>query len=643
MDYDDQMIYANNMLNKSPELLKYYRNMYQYICVDEAQDTSKIQHMIINLLAGVNGNLFMVGDEDQSIYGFRAAYPEALLEFKNIHPKAQILVMDKNYRSNANIVKAADEFIQRNRYRYEKHIVPTRDPDTDVSFINLKGRSNQYNYLLKVARDCIRETAVLYRENESVIPLIDLLDRNNLSYRVKNIDMSFFTHRIVTDIISFMKLAINPYDTDSFLKIYYKCETYLRKNQANELCKISQERNIPVLEARRYLKSINGRVGGKCAGLQSHLNNMLSETPSKALFRILKRLGYSDFLKRNNINDNKNFILQMLSYQEKTIDGFLNRIDYLNDLLQNSVIDYDSKFILSTIHSSKGLEYDQVYLLDICDGVFPLEDVTRGGKKEQIENKEFEEERRVFYVGMTRAKNNLFIFKCEDSPSCFIKELQTPISAKMNQEDKKKKSKKTEKQDQDAYSTKDSIKKTKQPRMIATVHRKEEYISDYELEVGERVIHKTEGSGTVIDVQKNENGKVYQFKVEFDSGIEKEFAFPLAFKLVMKLASGVKVDIQNVIKTERVNISAPFEKQIYNPVSYGDYVYIKREGYFWNCHGKDAEIVNQITGYELYQNSKGIKSTGCPKLENITDKLKEYRINYIVVLKGEIIEKQDFL
>ena len=154
MDYDDQMIYAYRMLKGSPQLLDFYRNKYKYICVDEAQDTSKIQHMIISLLAGESGNLFMVGDEDQSIYGFRAAYPEALLNFEKEHKGARVLVMDKNYRSDAKIVAVADKFIQKNFNRHEKHMCATRGAEDDIRVVSLDSRKAQYKYLLEMARNC---------------------------------------------------------------------------------------------------------------------------------------------------------------------------------------------------------------------------------------------------------------------------------------------------------------------------------------------------------------------------------------------------------------------------------------------------------------------------------------------------------
>lgn len=437
MDYDDQMIYAYRLLQGSPKLLQYYKEKYPYICVDEAQDTSKIQHLIIGLLSGENGNLFMVGDEDQSIYGFRAAYPEALLDFEKDHSEAKVLVMDQNYRSNGKIVAAADAFIQHNMERHEKHMVATRKEDSDIHYISLTTRSKQYSYLAKVATDCKRETAILYRDNESVIPLIDLLDRQNLPYRIKSVDMAFFTHRVVMDVTNLLQFAINPYDTELFMRIYYKCQTYLKKHQAEELCRISRERNIPILDAIDYTYSLNGMIMKQCRSLQTHLRNLLKEPPAKALYRIEIPLGYGEYLERNGIDGNKLFILKMLAYQELSVSSFLGRLTYLQHMLMEKPVDYDCPFILSTIHSSKGLEYDQVYLMDVCDGVFPNKTLHALKTVTPQDRKNFEEERRLFYVGMTRAKNDLHIFRLSDKSSFFIQEMKKVPEKKVQQVQRK--------------------------------------------------------------------------------------------------------------------------------------------------------------------------------------------------------------
>ena len=245
MDYDDQMVYAYNMLRKIPWLLEYFQDQYPYICVDEAQDTSKIQHAIIALLASRTENLFMVGDEDQSIYGFRAAYPEALLEFEQHHPRANVLLMEENFRSDANIVQAADSFIQKNTLRHEKHMRPSRPKQRELREISVANRKAQYSYLLKVAAGCINQTAVLYRDHECALPLIDLLERNGIPYRMRNADMTFFTNRVVMDISNIIKMAADPQNTDLFLQVYYKLGTYLRKQDAH--CGYQQKTEIVCL------------------------------------------------------------------------------------------------------------------------------------------------------------------------------------------------------------------------------------------------------------------------------------------------------------------------------------------------------------------------------------------------------------
>lgn len=204
IDYDDQMIYALRILEQYPEVLAHFREKYRYFCVDEAQDTSKIQHDMIDLLAAQSRNLFMVGDEDQSIYGFRAAYPQAFISFEDRHQGARLLLMETNYRSRQEIVRAADALIRRNKNRHPKKMTAAREAGGCVTEIKAVSRQGQYNYLLKVAQDCEQETAVLYRNNESALPLIDLLERKGLSYRVKNSDMTFFPIRWSTiSVISF--------------------------------------------------------------------------------------------------------------------------------------------------------------------------------------------------------------------------------------------------------------------------------------------------------------------------------------------------------------------------------------------------------------------------------------------------------
>lgn len=410
MDYDDQMVYAYTMLRTNPEVRGYFQDMYRYICVDEAQDTSKIQHAIIALLAQRDKNLFMVGDEDQSIYGFRAAYPEALLDFEKVYPSAKVLLMEDNFRSNAKIVRAADGFIQKNELRHEKHMKPTRPAATDIRTISMKSRKSQYMYLAKVAEQCETETAVLYRDNGSILPVVDLLERKGISYRIRNADLSFFSHKIVVDIQNIIRFAENPKDTDLFLQIYYKIGTFLNKTAALEACKISAERNIDVLEAALRFGSIPAGTQRSCKSMQTHLEGLLSENADRAMYRIINFMGYAAYLERMHYDDGKLEILRAIAANETSALSFVDRLRELSVIIREKEPDWNSKFILSTIHSSKGLEYDTVYLMDAMDGIFP-ETVLRNRRQADPEEiAQYEEERRLYYVGATRAKNKLNIF-----------------------------------------------------------------------------------------------------------------------------------------------------------------------------------------------------------------------------------------
>ena len=452
MDYDDQMLYAYNMLRKDPGVLAYFQNRYPYICVDEAQDTSKIQHAIIALLAAGTGNLFMVGDEDQSIYGFRAAYPEALLSFEKKHPGAKVLLMEENFRSNAKIVEAADKFIQKNTLRHEKHMRAAREAGADIREISLKSRKAQYVYLMKAAQECttgmagmsgseehrgradasVTETAVLYRDNECAIPLIDLLERKNIPYRMRNADLSFFTHRTVLDVQNIIRFAMDPKDTELFMQIYYRLKLFFNKKDALRYAQISQEKDMEVLDAALKYGNLEKYQEDNIRNLKRQMVRILNMPGDEAVNQILTYMGYQDYLKKMGMNANKLETVKLIGSRVESPEKLLERLEELRTIIQEKVSDKDCPFILSTMHASKGLEYDTVYLLDVMDGILPEKVLTnpRTASKEELET--YEEERRLFYVGVTRAKNQLNVFTT-NKPSKFCSELLGKRNLRENQ------------------------------------------------------------------------------------------------------------------------------------------------------------------------------------------------------------------
>lgn len=453
MDYDDQMLYAYNILRKDLGVLAYFQNRYPYICVDEAQDTSKIQHAIIALLAAGTGNLFMVGDEDQSIYGFRAAYPEALLSFEKKHSGAKVLLMEENFRSNAKIVEAADKFIQKNTLRHEKHMRAAREAGADIREISLKSRKAQYVYLMKAAQKCttgmagmsgseehrgradasVTETAVLYRDNECAIPLIDLLERKNIPYRMRNADLSFFTHRTVLDVQNIIRFAMDPKDTELFMLIYYRLKLFFNKKDALRYAQISQEKDMEVLDAALKYGNLEKYQEDNIRNLKRQMVRILNMPGDEVVNQILTYMGYQDYLKKMGMNANKLETVKLIGSRVESPEKLLERLEELRTIIQEKVSDKDCPFILSTMHASKGLEYDTVYLLDVMDGILPEKVLAnpRTASKEELET--YEEERRLFYVGVTRAKNQLNVFTT-NKPSKFCSELLGKRNLRENQQ-----------------------------------------------------------------------------------------------------------------------------------------------------------------------------------------------------------------
>ena len=461
MDYDDQMVYAYTMLQRFPWLREHFQQQYPYICVDEAQDTSKIQHAIIALLASRTENLFMVGDEDQSIYGFRAAYPDALLEFEQHHPGARVLLMEENFRSDASIVRAADRFIQKNTLRHEKHMQPARPKQREIREIPLANRKAQYSYLLKVAEGCtaayaadqeqravaadevkeradggpatdtlhadrrrsLSPIAVLSRDHEGALPLIDLLERNGVPYKMRNADLGFFTNRVVLDICNIIRLAENPLNTELFMQLYYKLGTYLRKQDAQSIADISQLEGLSVWDVALKHGGLNAYTKGKVRAIQTHMRNLRKESAGRAVYRIVEYMGYREYMERSEIKDTKLDILRILADQEDSPRHLVDRLEKLRQVLKEKSSERDCPFILSTIHASKGLEYDSVYLLDVIDGVLPAQIPKDLKKAEKAELEAYEEERRLFYVGITRAKDQLYVFTMKTQHSSFCDEL----------------------------------------------------------------------------------------------------------------------------------------------------------------------------------------------------------------------------
>ena len=431
MDYDDQMIYAKTILENYPDILAHFQDAFPYICVDESQDTSRIQHAIIRLLAGKSGNIFMVGDEDQSIYGFRAAYPDALMQFEQTYPGVRVLLMEENYRSTPEILHLANGFIRKNTDRRPKTVRPTRASGANVHLISAADRTAQYAWLLDMAAHCDGRTAVLYRNNDSALPLIDLMERQGFPYRCRQMDDTFFTHRLVADLLDIIAFANDRKNTEAFLRIYYKIGCGITKKAAEYACEACQRSGKTVLEELLTFSPLSQYARDSAAGLMDLLPQLLEETAARGLKRIWTELRYKDYVEQQQLDGNKFEILTLLAEREADLNTLVARLDYLRMLVSAPPEPSSEGLILSTVHSSKGLEYETVYLLDVLDGILPAVTEPKGPEEER----RYQEERRLFYVAMTRAKDHLYLFSCLDRSSAFIRELRRELPVEKTEED----------------------------------------------------------------------------------------------------------------------------------------------------------------------------------------------------------------
>lgn len=422
MDFDDQLVYAKILLERRPQLLAEFQDKYQYICVDEVQDTSKIQHDIIQILASKRNNIFMVGDEDQSIYRFRGAYPRALMDFTDTYKNPYTMFLEINYRSTEQIVHTAQKFISCNINRHsEKHMKASKGTGKPIEIIPVKKKHEQYSMMSTIAKAENGQLAVLYRNNNSAVPIMDLFLRNNIPYkRLKDNKENFFTSKVVQDIKYFLRFAINPNDEEAFKKIYYKCGYGIRENTAYWSCRKAKSKGITIADELINQLSKWQTLMRKAEDFRNKMYKISTSPPHNAI-EMINRFWYDTYAEENGLDIGKVDILYSLAVREDTIENFLKRLEILPCLIENYQCTDENPVILSTIHSAKGLEFDTVYLVDVYDGCLPNIDMETAIEYGQIDN--YEEERRIFYVAITRAKNELYLFSVQEYQRSFVNEI----------------------------------------------------------------------------------------------------------------------------------------------------------------------------------------------------------------------------
>ena len=421
IDFDDMLTLANTILDENPAILLRYQNQFPFVLTDESQDTSIIQIKIIEKVAKLSDNLFVVGDDDQSIFGFRSANPKYLLDFKTIHPGARIIMMEQNYRSTQEIVQVTNVFISGNKQRYVKNMYTENPSNKTIRIQSFEYDYQQLSYVIEELKKkkTIGQTALLYRNNVSAISLIDHLDGANIPFYVRDSSYKFFNHWVIKDILNLMRFSFSDKNVVILETIYTKFNSYISKQQIDYLKQQDQTQSVfDHLAAVPNLPAFRKRNFQEMKRQFKKLNVM---NPLDAIRFIRKELRYEKKLEEFSerlglsIEASRGILAKLESIAQglKTLKDFADRLKHLDQLMRDSAVHkHNNAVTLSTLHSAKGLEFESVYMLDLVDGILPNLESIKSAEKNKLDS--LEEERRLFYVGMTRAKKELELLTVEN-------------------------------------------------------------------------------------------------------------------------------------------------------------------------------------------------------------------------------------
>lgn len=404
IDFDDMLVIANDLLEKDRHIISKFKDKYEYILLDEGQDTSSIQFMILDKLINKDNNFFVVADDDQSIYRFRGACPERILNFENHYKGAHIYRLSENYRSTPSIITASNRLIKNNKLRYTKDLSAHKSGSAPVNVKLFNKDLDEYRYIAKYLKDATGTVAVLYRNNISQIPLAEYLERYMINFTSYDKKDRFFNHWIIEDIFDIYNFSQNMNDAALFRKIYYKIKGYLSKQDISEISTLT---DVDVLKTLYRSETIQSYKKDYILELMKDFKAIRKMKPSNVIDYIENDMNYRGYLRTKGRDNSESFnklltmlyFLKQIALYAKNMDELKLRLNVLRSKIYSQ---NDSNVVLSTIHGAKGLEFDTVFLIDIVDEEIP--------GSNNASDAELEEERRIFYVGMTRARENLYIF-----------------------------------------------------------------------------------------------------------------------------------------------------------------------------------------------------------------------------------------
>ncbi len=546
MDFDDMINNTVKLFRENPEVLDYYQEKFRYIMVDEYQDTNHAQYVLISLLADKYKNICVVGDDDQSIYHFRGATIENILSFEDEYRDARVIRLEQNYRSTSNILDVANAVIKNNQGRKGKNLWTENGEGTKVVLHTAPDEKAEASYIAEKILENVRrgdnfsDHAILYRMNAQSNALENVFARSGISYRVIG-GTKFFERKEIKDVLAYLQVINNPYDDLRLKRIINEPKRSIGNTTIDNASQISESLGISLYETLKnaddypLLSRANAKIKQFCA-IIDELRELSRNLSLHELFEnTLEKTGYLAALKAageeeqdrvDNINEfASNIVMYELENETPTLSGFLEEIALVTDL---DSMDSDDKVTLMTIHSAKGLEFNKVFISGMEEGIFPGHQSIYDGPQA------IEEERRLAYVAITRAKRELTITNTScrllfgsttrNVPSRFLREIPEkyceitrPVSAFSYSSD--------------SYAQRHTISATPsyQNNALRFTSTKQKDTNVYR--TGMNVVHKTFGEGVILSV--NNMGEDSLLEINFKNiGTKKLMANYAKLKII---------------------------------------------------------------------------------------------------------------
>lgn len=415
VDFDDMLSLVVRLLRRNPEIKYFYRDLFRYVLVDEFQDTNSIQLEFLINIVDKDGKITAVGDDDQSIYGWRGAEIRNILNFENYFPNTKVIKLVDNYRSGFNILDTANRLIANNRYRKGKDLRPYKDTTGEVFIQRFENEIEEAQFVANKISDLLArgiqpdDIAILYRANAQSRNFEVELNKRGIHFKVLG-GVGFYGRREIKDILAYLRLFSNPYDIQSFKRAIKVPHRGVGDVTIEKISQFAMENGLDIWAAlEKFLPQLSPKVRSSLEGFIDVFDGLKELSVSEIIKNIVQRIDYESFLNQyedqfeaekrmDNVNELVNAAVQLEEQGLMTLTDFL-----ATTTLQTSTDENADGFVrLMTIHSAKGLEFDTVFLTGLEEGVFPL--------YRAMENEwEMEEERRLCYVGITRSKERLFI------------------------------------------------------------------------------------------------------------------------------------------------------------------------------------------------------------------------------------------